>query len=194
MKKTICWDVDDVLNNFTYRWFKHYVQEQTSKFKQIDIKYFDLIENPPHKVLQMSKEDYLDSIDHFAESHYDLLVPDFEIIDWFKLFGNKFNHVVLTACPLYRAHISFQWILLWFGTWIKSCNVVPSPRPLEIIQNKTSKAEFIERNFKQIHYFIDDNEKNCKDVELLGIKTYSINRPWNNSLMSFEDITYELVV
>ena len=122
--KTIIWDVDDVLNDLMKEWLdKHWLPS----YPDCAIRYEDLIENPPHNILHITIDNYRRSLDEFRMNRGSELRPVMEVHDWFKANGNKFRHIALTAVPLSLAHISAAWVYKYFGTWIRSFNVVPSP-------------------------------------------------------------------
>ena len=70
---TICWDVDDVLNNLMEAWFCFFKLDSN---KDINIDYNDIIKNPPDELLGITKKEYLDSLDYFRVNYYSLLPPN----------------------------------------------------------------------------------------------------------------------
>ena len=75
---TIAWDVDDVLNSLTTEWFAQYKKEHN-----ISLAFTDLTSNPPHNLLGIRKQEYLDSLDKFRAQHLMDLPPNSEMLFWF---------------------------------------------------------------------------------------------------------------
>ena len=184
--KTIVWDVDDVLNCLTKEWFENYWLKIKPDYK---ISYSQINKNPPFEILSISLEEYLQSLDNFRKNNFHNLKPVKEILNWFNINGNNYRHIALTATPLEISGISAEWVLKYFGKWIRSFNFVPSKRNTDsIIYYDKNKAEFLTQ-FKNIDIFIDDSEININDVKNIGIKTLLFPQPWNSnantSLMDF---------
>lgn len=185
---TIAWDVDDVLNDLMGAWFDHWRKGRSCK-----IEYGDLRDNPPSRILGISLEEYLSSLDEFRVSpRYQEMKPPVQVLDWFKGKGSMFRHIALTAVPLKASAASANWVLRNLGTWIRTFHFVPSPRRDEDIPvYDENKASFIEWLGK-IDIFIDDNPENVRAADAVGTKTFLFPRPWNNGRMSVEEILGEL--
>lgn len=182
--KTIIWDVDDVLNDLMKAWLEDWL----SKGQTLFFAYDQLSRNPPHELLDISASEYLASLDEFRLSgKVNRLQPVKEIWDWFCLHGDKFHHVALTATPLRSAHISAEWVMRNFGKWIRSFNVVPSPRPGEDsgCGHKT-KSEFL-RWWGKGDILIDDNEDNVAGAVAQGMHAVLFPRPWNRSSLTVKE-------
>ncbi len=188
---TIIWDIDDTLNEYIYRWFIWY--KFNNSLCNID-RYEDITINPPYNLLNITKERYLISIDKYKEESYYILKPKEEIFKWFEEYGYKAEHIVLTSSPIESANISSNWVFKHFGNWIRSFNIVPSKRRnVYHIEYHKNKAHFIKELNKEKIIFIDDNEKNIKEVEKLklGIDTFCVKQPWNTGI-SIKKILKEL--
>lgn len=188
--KVIAWDVDDVLNDLMYFWF---CQKWLLEHSGCSIKYEDLVENPPHKILKIRKEEYLNSLDEFRLSGlYSKMQPISEIRNWFIKYGKFFRHIVVTAVPLKSCHISAEWVMKHFGEWIRTFHFVPSKRSGEniVLYDKT-KQGFL-KWFNKVDVFIDDNEDNINECESIGIKCVLFPRPWNKSKLSIEEVLLQL--
>ena len=173
---TIVWDVDDVLNNLTYEWFSKYKQEH-----KCPLDYMDLKENPPHTLLEISRQDYLKSLDSFREQYFSSLEPDKELLCWFEEYGNRFRHVALTATPLHFAEKSANWVIHHFGKWIRSFNFVPSPRTgIFYPDYDQDKGQFLNW-LGCADIFIDDNESNIESAGCCGVRSFLFPAPWNKS-------------
>ena len=180
-KKTIIWDIDDVINNLMEEWFE---SEWLYNNPKSNLKYTDLKLNPPHTILGITKEDYLISLDKFRLESFHNLKPNPLIMEWFKENGSLYRHVALTSVPLSCADISANWLFNNFGTWFRSFNIIPSFRindPVNLYDN--SKAEYINWLDKG-DFFIDDNQENMKGISS-KIKTYLFPQPWNSSSQNF---------
>ena len=180
---TIAWDVDDVLNECMDIWFENWRR----KHPHLNLKYEDLKENPPYKILGISKEEYLTSLDEFRLSFYKKMPPLFEVKQWFLKKGKFFRHLAVTAVPLNLAHISGEWVLRHFGNWIRIFCVVPSlRRGVKSLKYDKNKKEFF-RWFSKVDIFIDDNESNIQECEKLGIKCILFPRPWNQNRLTIKE-------
>jgi len=124
--KTIAWDIDDVLNDLMLLWFK---QKWVAEHRDCRLRYEELTENPPHKLLEVGLNDYLGSLDEYRLSPlYQQMSPIQEVRGWFVKYGGNFRHIALTAVPLIAAPASAQWVFKNFGTWIRTFHFVPSKR------------------------------------------------------------------
>ena len=79
---TIAWDIDDVLNSLMLEWLKYFTTET-----EATVLYQELLKNPPHKILGITKQDYLASLDNYRGQFYQNLQPRQEILNWFEEFG-----------------------------------------------------------------------------------------------------------
>lgn len=186
--KTIVWDVDDVLNDLMQRWLEWFVK----KVKK-DISYSQLTENPPHKILGISLNEYLQSLDEFRLSkHYQSMKPVNTVLEWFESHGYKFRHIALTATPVSTAPTTAQWVFKNFGTWIRTFHFVPSKRQdVNVPEYDRDKSDFF-RWLGKIDLFTDDNPENVRKAEQKGIKTILWKRPWNNADKSWKEALDEL--
>lgn len=180
--KTIAWDIDDVLNELMLLWFE---RKWKIEHSECDLNYSAITENPPHKILGVSKEEYLTSLDEFRLSiHYRKMRPIAEVKNWFLKYGKLFRHIAITATPLRSAYISANWTLRHFGSWIRTFHFVPSIRKgVGMPKYDISKKDFL-RWFGKVDIFIDDNERNIQDSAILGIKGILFPRPWNKSKLT----------
>ena len=187
---TIVWDVDDVLNELTKYWFEKTWIKLNPGCK---ITYKDLIENPPHKILGVSLDEYLNSLDSFRLSQEaEKLEPVLEVISWFKEYGHYFRHIALTSAPIISVHSSAMWVLRHFGCWIRSFNFVPSGRKgLRIPIYDENKANFLSW-FGKADILIDDNASIIASAMRLNIKTILFPRPWNDNNKTIHE-TLELL-
>ncbi len=95
---TIVWDRDDVLNDLTRCWLEEWWKPAHPTCKAC---YADLTENPPHRVLGVSLEEYLASLDEFRLCDQAAeMDPVPEVSAWFKQYGHLHRHMVLTATSL----------------------------------------------------------------------------------------------
>ncbi len=174
---TIAWDVDDVLNNLMFEWFK---TTWKKSHPECNIVYEDLSENPPHRILGVSKEHYLKSLDAFrADSPFNQMIPVLQVKEWFAHHGHQFRHIALTSVPFFVASKSAKWVLTHFGQWIRTYHFVPSYRvTCKIPVYDQTKQEFF-KWIQQIDYLVDDNEDNIKEAESVGVKGILFPRPWN---------------
>ena len=167
--KTICWDCDDVLNNFTKDFLKH---------ESLGL---NAIKSPT----------YGKALDYYREVYYSGLNPNIEVLNWFRKYGHLFNHHVITAIPLKFAQVSSGWVFTYFGKWIRNYHIIPSLRMEDstYIYDNNSKADLIQR-LGNIDYFIDDSGNNIMQTNDLDIDTvcFLVRQPWNDSDLSMTDI------
>lgn len=179
--RTIAWDVDDVLNNLMHDWF---VQKWLKDNGKCGLRYEDIAENPPHRLLGVQLETYRCSLDEFRLSAlYQQMTPVKEVMEWFIEYGDNFRHIALTAVPLIAASASAQWVFKHFGKWIRTFHFVPSKREgLCLPETDKNKADFL-KWIGRVDVFIDDNADNIKGIAD-NIKTIVFPRPWNNNKAS----------
>ena len=188
--KTLAWDVDDVLNSLMRAWFDDLRSNQA---REIKIGYDQLLENPPHELLGMTLNEYLDSLDAFRLSgRYAQLEPSGEILNWFNAYGHCSRHLALSAVPLAAAHVSSAWVLKHFGKWIRTFTFVPSKRAGEkILEYDRSKADFIGWQGK-IDILIDDNPGHIEQAAQIGIQGMLITQPWNEGKLTLNELLTSL--
>jgi hypothetical protein len=155
---------------------------------QCALKYHQLLENPPYRLLGVTRDEYLDSLDTFRLSgQYRKIQPTPEVKKWFLRYGKFFRHITLTAVPQKAAHVSAEWVLRHFGVWIRTFHFVPSFRKgkgqPQYDKNKKDFLKWIDK----IDIFIDDNEANLKQAKELGIKGILFPRPWNSSKLTINE-------
>ena len=187
--KTIVWDVDDVLNDLMRDWLTQWWMPAHPETK---IDYEKIAENPPHRILNIRREEYLQSLDAFRLAEGANMQPVPEALDWFRNHGHRFRHIALTAVPLFAADISAAWVMKHFGEWIRSFNVIPSARENDSspVYDQT-KADYL-KWWGRADIFVDDNTENIEGAAAIGIQTVMMPRPWNRNLHSIAD-AFELV-
>jgi len=181
----IAWDVDDVLNNFMQAWVSWLKAFYPDKKLP---SYQGLFQNPPYKLCNMSREEYLKSLDQFRKNYYStpFILPRAEVLAWFEEFGfevkgKRLFHICVTAIPLEFAGISAKWVFETFGKWIRGFFSVPSEREedkaLPILRYKKD----ILKHFKRIDIFIDDREENVEEGKEFAKKSLLFPAPWNKN-------------
>jgi len=188
--KTIIWDVDDVLNDLMRSWFEEYA---TSGGADTHITYNQLTSNPPHELLGISRMEYLASLDAFRLSEMaGTMKPVHEIFEWFCRYGESCHNVALTAAPLCASPVCAEWVMRNFGLWIRSFNVIPSPRPgIEAAQYHGAKSDFLGW-WGKADILVDDSEENIAGAVSLGIQAVLFPRPWNRSVLTIKE-TLEII-
>jgi hypothetical protein len=184
-KRTLVWDVDDVLNDLMRDWFDY---EWRASHPECEITYDDLKCNPPHDVLGITLSEYLASIDVFRASPRGLnLTPVPEVLGWFDKHGTQFRHLALTARPLESTPVAAEWVFRHFGRWIRGFGFVPSPRAHENLPTyDDSKADWL-RWCAVDGVLIDDSPRNLAGARSLGMQAIEIPRPWNNASGTISD-------
>lgn len=177
--------MDDVLNDLMKVWFQKFRKEHPS----CSTLYTDLTVNPPHSILQIGLNEYIQSLDLFRRSQaYRGMVPVPEVKEWFAQNGSRYHHCALTAVPRHAASISAAWVIEHFGEWIRSFHFVPSKRQGETIAPyDRNKKEFLKRH-AGFDLFVDDNAENVSAARESGLNTLLFPRPWNNSDISIDGL------
>ena len=187
--RTIVWDVDDVLNNLNELWFARWRR----KHPDTTLSYADLRRNPPHELLGISFETYLESLDEIRASvsaHEDL-TPQPEIVAWLNQYGSRYRHFALTARPPHAAASAGAWVLGHFGQWIRSVAFVPPRKPADWPDYDLTKAAYLDWvNLDAV--LIDDSETNILQVKDRGRPAILFPQPWNHGTASVADVLTQL--
>ena len=188
----IIWDTDDVLNKLMDSWLTSWQQESSNDA----VKFSELTQNPPHKILGIDLETYYSSLDGFRNSAKAReLKPNQSLLKWFSKYGSRHNHIALTARPLNTMSNQAWWIYNNFGQWIHTVAVVPALRDSKSKQRLKNKTQYIQWLGKG-DIFVDDNAENVAEVAKLGLKTFLFPQPWNENNQSeaefIEEFTMEL--
>ena len=175
-KMLLIWDVDDVLNSLM-----QYYMENGLPVNARQLSCEALTENPPHKLLGISKEEYLSSLDHVRSGSFYDLPPRPEIMAFFDECGHKFDHIILSAVPVRFMEKSSAWVLHYFGDWVQSCLFIPSHRPECNVKSQlfASKAEAV-KFFGPRAVLIDDAVKNVEETRSAGGRALYFPAPWNS--------------
>ncbi|HEX8948289.1 MAG TPA: hypothetical protein VF790_04960 [Dissulfurispiraceae bacterium] len=185
-KKTIVWDVDDVLNDLMREWLE---KEWLPNHPACRLVYRELTANPPHELLGVSKEEYLASLDQFRLSPAAAsMAPDKTLMEWFRKYGARYRHIALTARPRKTVGPAVQWLLAYLGEWFQVFCFIPSGRAGEISsQPDLEKGDFLSWLGKA-DFFLDDNPGNYSAAEKLGIRSFLVAQPWNEGTLTVSDI------
>jgi len=186
---TLIWDVDDVLNDLMLQWFtRGWLQEHPECL----IGYSQLSQNPPHRVLGVTREEYLASLDAFGITEAGVeLTPNAQVLSWFTQYGSKFRHVALTARPLESAPKVAQWVMRHFGAWVRCFGVVPTRSGRDVPIYDRSKGEYLQwLNCGGV--LVDDSAENISQAASLGMKTLLFPQPWNGSTLTTSTLLQHL--
>lgn len=175
----VVWDVDDVLNDLMRAWF---TQVWAPAHPGRRLAFDDLRENPPYSLLDLTKGDYLRSIDEFRLGpRYAALEPNKEILAWLREHGSACRHVALTSTALKAAPTTAAWVLRHFGRWIRDFAFIPAPRPGEGLPvYDLDKAAWLAR-LPGNPIFIDDSPPNLAAAAATGADVLCWPRPWNTA-------------
>ena len=179
--RTIVWDIDDVLNDQMRSWFE---SAWLPEHRDCPVTYEEIRENPPHRILGITLEEYLASLDAFrASAAAAAMLPNAEVLKWLDCHGGRFRHIALTARPLTSAGSAAEWLFRHFGTYIRTFSVVPSRRGSAVPAGDRTKKEFLEW-LEKADVLIDDNEENVSAARELGIHGVLFPQPWNGSSLT----------
>lgn len=183
---TLAWDVDDVLNEFMREWLKVWRRPQHPGCM---LNYEDIRKNPPHQLLGVDMDEYLQSLDEFRLSgRYEQMQPNSKVLEWFKKYGSSFRHIAVTSVPRIAAAVSASWVIRHFGDWIRTFHFVFSPRRGEILPDyDITKADYL-KWLNRVDILIDDNEYNVAGLTIIGVQYFLVSRPWNSSSLRMEDL------
>jgi hypothetical protein len=187
--RTIVWDVDDVLNNLTEYWLAGW----RARHPDTAIDYRAVSENPPHELLGISFETYLESLDQIRVSvhAHNQLTPNAEIREWFKQHGHRYRHMALTARPPHTAGPAAAWVLSHFGAWIRSVAFVPLRKPSGWPDYDLKKVEYLQWLNREA-ILIDDSATHVMEVKEKGLQAMLFPQPWNSSTQSVSELLKEL--
>jgi len=177
----IAWDVDDVLNDLMRSWLGYYqLRNANSK-----VKYEDITENPPHKILKITQEEYLRSLLEFRLSEdFQNMSPNPEVLNWFQKHGNNYRHIAVTATPLGASSASTAWVVRHFGNWIRTFHFTPSQYSEEANYKRLGgKADFL-KWVDKFSILVDDSKQNVEETTRMGLTGLLFPRPWNKQEIS----------
>jgi len=186
---TFVWDIDDVLNDLMRAWF---TGEWLPKHPGCQLEYSDLCENPPHRVLGISRAEYLGSLDRYRLSEKArLMEPNAAILEWLRGHGARHRHIALTARPLESTPYLAEWLFRHFGNFVRQFGVVPSRLEDGVPRYDVDKRDYLEW-FGKADLLVDDSEENIAAAQSLGLENVLYPQPWNHSATSVTEILRRL--
>ncbi len=188
---TVVWDVDDVLNHLMRDWFE---RDWKPAHPECRLQYEDITENPPDRVLGITRAEYLDSLDRFRLSAAAReMEPDPEVLAWFRIHGAAFRHIALTARPLDTAPAAAEWAMRHFGQYIRVFGVVPCRALPGTPEYDLTKQDFLEW-WGRGDILVDDSPANIAGAQRIGLSGILYGQPWNTGSRSpLETLTDTLV-
>jgi hypothetical protein len=176
---TIVWDRDDVLNDLMRCWFEG---QWLVEHPDCRLRYDDLVENPPHRVLGVSRREYLDSLDRFRSSPaHAAMPPSPEILGWLGRNGARCRHAVLTATTLASAGGAAEWTFRHFGRWVRCFCLLPAAREGDgAVAYEADKGQCL-RQFAGPVVLVDDSPANLEAARREGAEGVLFPRPWNGA-------------
>lgn len=178
MKPLIVWDFDDVLFPLTEFWFAAWGQKIQAKITRYD----QITENPPHKMMEISLNQYLETLDQFRNSEQAQSLPlNPTIFDWLQVNGAFYNHFILTARPLHTIEVAQNWLNNNFPEPLEGFGVVPAERAgQDLTGYYRTKQDYLEGEGIKFDYFIDDNPVTIGAVSKIHrAATVLFPAPWN---------------
>ena len=188
-KPLLVWDVDDVLNSLMRIYVERGLPDGARR-----IPYAGITVNPPHELLEITRDEYLVSLDRVRAAGFYDLPPRSEVSEFFAEYGSRFDHAVLSAVPMRFMPDSAAWVLHHFGRWIQNLFFIPSPRPeqktaSQLFATKAEAMAFLGRRA----VLIDDSPANVGAVAKAGGRARLFPAPWNEGAkMSAEYFLKEL--
>lgn len=181
----IIWDVDDVLNELTENWLNS-INHSLVRTKQ------QLISPEFHAILGWSREKYLQSLDGYRRTSFADLIPNGSI-QAFMAHNSHVVHLVLTATPMLSAHLSAEWTIRHFGSWVDGFLLAPSARAGSN-SDRSTKADHISRLVSDHDRVvcIDDQPLNVETAQRAGATAILWPQPWNESTQSCDDALRQL--
>ncbi|MDB9822144.1 hypothetical protein OAC89_00410 [Deltaproteobacteria bacterium] len=180
--KTIIWDVDDVLNKLMFYWFEDCYKNEHGNTRQT---FNDLVKNPPHDILSISRDEYLTSLDMYRISEKGRnLAPNKHVLAWFNENGYKYRHIALTSRSRKTVPILSEWVFRYYGDWIRTLSFIPAKRSGERLPVYDAKKADYLIWLEKADLFIDDSEENVQEAEEAGISSLLYPRPWNKSSLT----------
>jgi hypothetical protein len=186
---TIVWDVDDVLNDSMRIWFA-----EVWKPLHLDsqLSYSDITENPPDRVLGISRSEYLSSLDAFRVSdRARSMRPNPAVLEWLRDFGAEYRHFALTARPLDSAPHAAEWLFRHLGAYIRGFGVAPARLAAGVPVYDRHKADFL-RWLGRADVLVDDSEENLRAAAELGVRGVLYPQPWNRSSRTVQEVLESL--
>lgn len=181
---TIAWDVDDVLNDLMFDWFN---RRWKAEHPDSSLSYSEISENPPDRVLGISRAEYLASLDQFrASDEARGMAPNPRVLEWLNRFGAAYRHVALTARPLDSSPQAAEWLFRHFGRFIRTFAVVPTRFPDGVPTYDRDKADYLSWLGKA-DVLVDDSEENVRGAESVGIRGVLYPQPWNRASQAPEE-------
>jgi len=178
MKRTVVWDVDDVLCPLMQSW----LEQQWRPTHPGAPAYADLTRNPPHELLGVELSKYHASLDAFRTERYAGLPPFPAVLAFFAARGERYRHVALTATPRRTAPLVASWVLDHFGDWIRTFAFVPSHRPAQPVPIfDVDKGAWLE-TLGRVDLFLDDQPSNVAAARARGIESWLVAQPWNQGV------------
>jgi FMN phosphatase YigB (HAD superfamily) len=188
--KTIVWDLDDVLNNLMEAWLTQAWQPEHPERR---LSYSRLHSNPPLRELRVTRRVYLASLDRFRLSDAGRnLAPNPLVLEWFRRYGSRFHHHVLTARPVQTAASAAEWIFTHFGKWVRDFHFVPSPRPSERLPHYENNKATVLSRLGPVDFFVDDSPENVRAAQASGFRALLFPQPWNSSRQTTVGLLDEL--
>jgi len=182
---TIAWDIDDVLNDLMLTWFQ---QAWMAQYPNSKLSYSEIVENPPDRILGLSRAEYLTSLDQFrASNDARAMAPNPVVLTWLNKFGADYRHIALTARPLDSSPQAAEWLFRHFGHYIRTFSVVPTRFPDGVPFYDRDKAAYLSWLGKA-DILVDDSEENIRGAESLGIRGILYPQPWNRASQTPDNI------
>lgn len=176
--RAIVWDMDDVLNEMMLTWF---TESWRPSHPACELSYSDIAENPPDRVLGVTRAEYLSSLDAFRVSERARSMrPNPAVLEWLQNCGFRYRHIVLTARPLDSAPRAAEWVFRHFGAHMRTFGVTPTRLSADVPAYDRDKSEFL-RWFGKADILVDDSEENLCAAAELGIRGVLYPQPWNHS-------------
>jgi hypothetical protein len=187
--RTLVWDIDDVLNNLMEMWLRRWREQHPGAVPD----YASITRNPPHELLGITLEAYLESLDQIRSSvsAHEELIPHPQITAWLVEHGHRYRHLALTARPAHAAGPAAAWVLGHFGAWIRTAAFVPVRKPGDWPDYDLNKADYL-RWLDPDAILIDDSPANVSEAREKGLAAVLFPQPWNAATQSVPETLNQL--
>lgn len=171
-------------------WLKTFWKKEQPSCK---VKFSELSENPPHRILGCTLKEYFLSLDSFRNSSEgSRIMPRPEVLAWFQHHGDRFENHIITARPQATVAAAAEWVFRHFGTWVRHFHYTPAVRDrTDILERIFCKGDVI-RKLGGGYAIIDDSPQQLESAGNHVCHKILVPQPWNQQRRPLEDCLEKL--